>query len=61
MATAKQLYYTESLVGKSLLNQNIKDKEDLWDKLDLLPETKLEDLDNKEISQVIKTLTDLNK
>ncbi|AAX92271.1 hypothetical protein [Staphylococcus phage SA3] len=61
MASAKQLYYTESLVGKAIINNKVSNKEEVWDKLELLPETKLEDLDNKQMSEVIKKLNQINE
>ena len=61
MASAKQLYYTESLVGKAIINNKVYNKEEVWDKLELLPETKLEDLDNKQMSEVIKKLNQINE
>ncbi|VEV88449.1 hypothetical protein [Staphylococcus phage Stab23] len=61
MASAKQLYYTESLVGKAVINNKVSNKEEVWDKLELLPETKLEDLDNKQMSEVIKKLNQINE
>lgn len=61
MASAKQLYYTESLVGKAIINNKVSNKEEVWDKLELLPETKLEDLDNKQMSEVIKRLNQINE
>lgn len=61
MASAKQLYYTESLVGKAIINNKVSNKEEVWDKLELLPETKLEDLDNKQMSEVIKKLNKINE
>ncbi|AAX92467.1 UphA [Staphylococcus phage Twort] len=59
MASQKQIYFTQSLVGKALLEDKLSTKEELWEKLELLPETKLEDLDNKQMSQVINTLKEL--
>uniref|UniRef100_A0AAU6MXU4 UphA n=1 Tax=Staphylococcus phage 184DA TaxID=3110532 RepID=A0AAU6MXU4_9CAUD len=61
MASAKQLYYTESLVGKAIINNKVSNKEEVWDKLELLPETKLEELDNKQMSEVIKKLNQINE
>lgn len=61
MASAKQIYYTESLVGKAVINNKISNKEEVWDKLELLPDTKLEDLDNKQMSEVIKKLNQINE
>ncbi|ARM69346.1 hypothetical protein [Staphylococcus phage vB_Sau_P68] len=61
MASAKQIYYTESLVGKAVINNKVSNKEEVWDKLELLPETKLEDLDNKQMSEVIKKLNQINE
>ena len=61
MESAKQLYYTESLVGKAIINNKVSNKEEVWDKLELLPETKLEDLDNKQMSEVIKKLNQINE
>lgn len=61
MASAKQLYYTDSLVGKAIINNKVSNKEEVWDKLELLPETKLEDLDNKQMSEVIKKLNQINE
>lgn len=61
MASAKQLYYTESLVGKAIINNKVSNKEEVWDKLELLPDTKLEDLDNKQMSEVIKKLNQINE
>ncbi len=61
MASAKQLYYTQSLVGKAIINNKVSNKEEVWDKLELLPETKLEDLDNKQMSEVIKKLNQINE
>ena len=61
MASAKQIYYTESLVGKAIINNKVSNKEEVWDKLELLPETKLEDLDNKQMSEVIKKLNQINE
>ncbi|WAW11914.1 hypothetical protein [Staphylococcus phage SAP6] len=61
MASAKQIYYTESLIGRAIINEKFTTKKDIWDKLDLLPHTKLEDLDNKQMSEVIKTLSQINE
>lgn len=61
MASAKQIYYTESLVGKAVINNKVSNKEEVWDKLELLPDTKLEDLDNKQMSEVIKKLNKINE
>ena len=61
IASAKQIYYTESLVGKAVINNKVSNKEEVWDKLELLPETKLEDLDNKQMSEVIKKLNQINE
>lgn len=61
MASAKQIYYTESLVGKAVINNKVSNKEEVWDKLELLPNTKLEDLDNKQMSEVIKKLNQINE
>ncbi|WBF81193.1 hypothetical protein FMLHJGGC_00140 [Staphylococcus phage BSwM-KMM1] len=61
MASAKQIYYTESLVGKAVINNKVSNKEEVWDKLELLPDTKLEDLDNKQMSEVIKKLNQINE
>lgn len=61
MASAKQLYYVESLVGKAIINNKAVNKSDVWDKAGLLPETKLEDLDNKQVSDVIKKLNSVNE
>ena len=61
MASAKQLYYTDSLVGKAIINNKVSNKEEVWDKLELLPDTKLEDLDNKQMSEVIKKLNQINE
>ncbi len=59
MASQKQIYFTQSLVGKALIEDKINNKNELWEKLELLPETNLEDLDNKQMSQVISTLKEL--
>jgi hypothetical protein len=61
MASSKQLYYINSLVGKALLNDKVLGKQDLWNQLGLLEDTKLEDLDNKQTSEVIKKLNELNE
>lgn len=61
MASSKQLYYINSLVGKALLNDKLLGKQDLWNQLGLLEDTKLEDLDNKQTSEVIKKLNEINE
>lgn len=61
MATGRQVYYAQGLIGKALVLDKVIDKKDLWDKLDLLETTKLEELDNKEMSAVIKKLDELIK
>lgn len=61
MASTKQIYYANGLIGKALVAGKVTDKVDLWDKIGLLPETTMEDLDNKEMSDVISKLNDLTK
>lgn len=61
MASTKQIYYANGLIGKALVSGKVTDKGDLWDKIGLLPETTMEDLDNKEMSDVISKLNDLTK
>lgn len=59
MATNKQVYHLESQIGNVLVNEKFNNKQELWDTLELLPETKLEDLSNKEASNTIKKLESL--
>lgn len=61
MATSKQLYFVNGLIGKALVNNKVDNKKDLWNQLGLLEDTKLDDLDNKQMSDVISKLNELNK
>lgn len=61
MATSKQLYFVNGLIGKALVNNKVDNKKDLWNQLGLLEDTKLDDLDNKKMSDVISKLNELNK
>lgn len=61
MATSKQLYFVNGLIGKALVNNKVTNKKDLWNQLGLLEDTKLDDLDNKQMSDVISKLNELNK
>lgn len=61
MATSKQLYFVNGLIGKALVNDKVLNKRDLWTSLGLLEDTKLEDLDNKQMSEVIDKLNKINK
>ena len=61
MASSKQLYYVNGLIGKALIEEKIRDKKHLWDEIGLVEDTKLEDLDNKQMSDVISKLNELTK
>lgn len=60
IATQKQLYFVNGLIGKVIVNDKVLNKRDLWNQLDLLNDTKLEDLDNKQMSNVISKLNEIN-
>lgn len=60
MATNKQVYYMESLIGNVIVNDKFSNKQEVWDAIDLLPETTLESVDNKTASQIIKKLESLS-
>ena len=60
IATQKQLYFVNGLIGKAIVNDKVLNKRDLWNRLDLLNDTKLEDLDNKQMSNVISKLNEIN-
>ena len=60
MATNKQVYYMESLIGNVIVNEKFSNKQEVWDEIDLLPETTLESVDNKTASQIIKKLESLS-
>lgn len=60
MATNKQVYYMESLIGNVIVNEKFSNKQEVWDAIDLLPETTLESVDNKTASQIIKKLESLS-
>lgn len=54
--STKQFNYIQSLIGKAFINNKVQTKEELWDKMDLLPEVDLKTLDGKYASQIIKAL-----
>lgn len=54
--STKQFNYIQSLVGKAFINGQVETKEELWDKMDLLPDVDLKSLDGKYASQIIKSL-----
>ncbi|BDA81491.1 hypothetical protein [Staphylococcus phage vB_SsapH-Golestan-100] len=54
--SSKQFNYIQSLIGKSFINNKVQTKEELWDKMDLLPDVDLKTLDGKYASQIIKSL-----
>lgn len=60
MATNKQVYYMESLIGNVIVNEKFSNKEEVWDAIELLPETTLESVNNKTASQIIKKLESLS-
>ncbi|QQV88464.1 hypothetical protein LCFBJUUZ_CDS0043 [Staphylococcus phage PG-2021_76] len=60
MATNKQVYYMESLIGNVIVNDKFSNKQEVWDAIELLPETTLESVDNKTASQIIKKLESLS-
>ncbi|ANT44736.1 hypothetical protein HOR18_gp073 [Staphylococcus phage vB_SscM-1] len=60
MATNKQVYYMESLIGNVIVNEKFSNKQEVWDAIELLPETTLESVDNKTASQIIKKLESLS-
>ena len=60
MATNKQVYYMESLIGNVIVNEKFSNKQEVWDAIELLPETTLETVDNKTASQIIKKLESLS-
>lgn len=56
MASYKQTNYVNSLIVKGLMEDKIKDKQDLLDKLEILDGVNLSDFDTKETSNIIKKL-----
>ena len=56
MASYKQTNYVNSLIVKGLMEDKIKDKQDLLDKLEILDGVSLSDFDTKETSYIIKKL-----
>ena len=50
----------ESLIGNVIVNEKFSNKQEVWDEIDLLPETTLESVDNKTASQIIKKLESLS-
>ena len=60
MATNKQVYYMESLIGNVIVSEKFSNKQEVWDAIELLPETTLESVDNKTASQIIKKLESLS-
>lgn len=56
MASYKQTNYVNSLIVKGLMEDKIKDKQDLLDKLEILEGVNLQDFNNKETSDIIKKL-----
>lgn len=60
MATNKQVYYLESLIGHAIVEEKFTSKQEIWEALELLPDTSLVDVDNKTASQLIKKLESLS-
>lgn len=56
MGSYKQTNYVNSLIVKGLMEDKIKDKQDLLDKLEILDGVSLSDFDTKETSDIIKKL-----
>lgn len=61
MSSYKQTNYVNSLIVKGLMEDKIKDKQDLLDKLEILDGVNLSDFDTKETSDIIKKLNSIVK
>lgn len=61
MSSYKQTNYVNSLIVKGLMEDKIKDKQDLLDKLEILDGVSLSDFDTKETSDIIKKLNTIVK
>lgn len=59
MSSYKQTNYVNSLIVKGLMEDKIKDKQDLLDKLEILDGVNLSDFDTKETSDIIKKLNSI--
>ena len=61
MSSYKQTNYVNSLIVKGLMEDKIKDKQDLLDKLEIIDGVSLSDFDTKETSDIIKKLNTIVK
>ncbi|QYC50966.1 hypothetical protein KQUDLBSD_CDS0042 [Staphylococcus phage PG-2021_40] len=61
MASSKQVKFAHGLIGNLIEIEHFNNKEEIWEHLGLLPETKIVELDGKQAGKVINDLLAITK